>query len=188
MAPLLIALALLVVPHPRLWLSRIDPKTLGRSGPRAGAAQAEPLALAASYDLLAVSLRTGLPTPVAIAAVANSAPGPLGSVLARAAQSLALGAEPQAAWQEAANLPLTAGLARMAKRSAQSGTALADGLVELATTARAEALDHATARAGRAGVLLAGPLGLCFLPAFLCLGVIPVVIGLGSGVSRGGLW
>ena len=57
-------------------------------------------------------------------------------------------------------------------------------------TARAESLrvrdalaDAAEARAQRAGVLIAAPLGLCFLPAFLVLGVAPVVIGLaGEGL------
>jgi hypothetical protein len=33
-------------------------------------------------------------------------------------------------------------------------------------------------------VLVAGPLGLCFLPAFLCLGIAPVIAGL---VGRLGL-
>jgi hypothetical protein len=26
------------------------------------------------------------------------------------------------------------------------------------------------------------PLGLCFLPAFVCLGVVPVVVGIAKGV------
>ena len=38
------------------------------------------------------------------------------------------------------------------------------------------------ARAERAGVLVTGPLGLCFLPAFICLGIVPVVVGLASSV------
>ena len=29
-----------------------------------------------------------------------------------------------------------------------------------------------------AGVLMTAPLGVCFLPAFLCLGLAPVVLGL----------
>jgi hypothetical protein len=34
--------------------------------------------------------------------------------------------------------------------------------------------------------LIAGPLGLCFLPAFVCLGVVPVIAGLAGslGLSR----
>ena len=37
----------------------------------------------------------------------------------------------------------------------------------------------------RAAVLVAGPLGLCFLPAFVCLGVLPVVVGLADGMLPG---
>jgi hypothetical protein len=43
---------------------------------------------------------------------------------------------------------------------------------------RAELVDGAQASAQRAGVLITGPLGLCFLPAFLVLGIAPVVAGL----------
>ena len=48
------------------------------------------------------------------------------------------------------------------------------------TRLRAELLDSAQARAQRAAVLITGPLGLCFLPAFLVLGITPVVIGLAT--------
>ena len=42
--------------------------------------------------------------------------------------------------------------------------------------------DEATAeaRAQRTAVLITAPLGLCFLPAFLVLGIAPVVIGLAA--------
>jgi pilus assembly protein TadC len=43
------------------------------------------------------------------------------------------------------------------------------------------------AAAERAGVLIAGPLGLCFLPAFVCLGIVPVVAGLAGEVFGSGL-
>jgi tight adherence protein B len=32
-------------------------------------------------------------------------------------------------------------------------------------------------RARQVGVLAAGPLGLCFLPAFMLIGVVPTVVG-----------
>jgi len=47
--------------------------------------------------------------------------------------------------------------------------------------------EAAWAAAERAGVLVTGPLGLCFLPAFLCLGVVPVVLGLAGSVLPGGI-
>ena len=36
-------------------------------------------------------------------------------------------------------------------------------------------------------MLIAGPLGLCYLPAFLCLGIVPVVAGLAGDVLRSGV-
>ncbi len=95
-----------------------------------------------------------------------------------------------AAWEQAAAGradETAAALARMARRSARSGAGLAAAVTELAERKRAEAEDAAAARAERAGVLVAGPLGLCFLPAFVCLGIVPVVIGLAGRVLGGGL-
>ena len=73
----------------------------------------------------------------------------------------------------------------MARRSARAGSSLAAGLAELADETRRQAHDTATAAAERAGVAISGPLGLCFLPAFVCLGIVPVVIGLASTVLGG---
>jgi len=41
----------------------------------------------------------------------------------------------------------------------------------------------AQAAARRAGVLAVGPLGLCFLPAFVLVGVVPLVAGLVGAVT-----
>ena len=70
-----------------------------------------------------------------------------------------------------------AALQRLARRSAASGAALAQGVADLADQARLDAGDAARAAAERASVLIAGPLGLCYLPAFVCLGIVPVVAG-----------
>ncbi|MGH3521756.1 MAG: type II secretion system F family protein, partial [Mycobacterium sp.] len=81
----------------------------------------------------------------------------------------------------------TDALLRLARRSAASGAALADAGAELATPCRHVAAHSAGAAAERAGVLIAGPLGLCFLPAFVCLGVVPVVAGLAGDLLQSGL-
>jgi pilus assembly protein TadC len=125
----------------------------------------------------------------AAAATASSAPPPLARVLNRAADLLALGADHATAWSNP-NLPPdnhTEALMRLARRSATSGAALADGVAELAEQSRHEAADAAHAAAERASVLIAGPLGLCYLPAFLCLGIIPVVAGLTGDVLQSGV-
>lgn len=147
----------------------------------------DPLAVASTLDLLAACLRGGLPVASAARVVLPSAPAPVASVLRQAADLLTMGAEPEDAWAAAAAEESTAGLARLARRSARSGSPLARGVAELAAEQRAAAEDSAAAAAERAGVLVTGPLGLCFLPAFLCLGVVPVVLGLAGPVLRGGL-
>lgn len=150
-------------------------------------APVDPLAAAGAFDLLAACLASGLPVATAAQVVAPSAPDEVASVLRQAGDLLTLGAEPEAAWAAAAAEPSTEALARLARRSARSGASLGTGVRELAEDRRAAATDAAAAAAERAGVLVTGPLGLCFLPAFMCLGVVPVVLGLAGPVLQGGI-
>jgi pilus assembly protein TadC len=146
--------------------------------------------VASSLDVLAVCLEAGMAVSTAAAATAPSAPPRLAGVLRRAADLLALGADPAVAWAVSPGGAVDAqidGLLRLARRSASSGAALAGGVAELADQCRHEAAHAAAAAAERAGVLIAGPLGLCFLPAFVCLGIVPVVAGLAGDVLQSGL-
>ncbi|HWC80558.1 MAG TPA: type II secretion system F family protein [Pseudonocardiaceae bacterium] len=138
------------------------------------------LRLAGCWDLLAACLRGGLSVPHAVLAIVPEVPGVAGQALARTADLLLLGADPVEAWAPALTHPQTERLARSSRRSARSGAALAGVAEALATEARSGAQDLAEARAQRAAVAVTGPLGLCFLPAFCCLGVLPVVIGLAT--------
>lgn len=156
----------------------------------------DPLAAASSFDVLAACLRSGMAVSTAAAATAHSAPPSLARVLVKAADMLALGADPSRAWS---NVPRSRGgpalprddaveaLLRLARRSASSGAAMAQGVEELAAQTRIDASDAAGAAAERASVLIAGPLGLCYLPAFLCLGIVPVIAGLAGDVFRSGV-
>ena len=146
-------------------------------------APADQLGLAATWDLLAACLRAGLPVPTAVLAVLDDLPAEPAGALRATADLLALGADPVAAWAPALNCAGTAELARGARRTARSGTALAGLAAALASSIRAAAADVAEARAQRAGVLITAPLGLCFLPAFVCLGIVPVVVGLAAQLS-----
>ncbi|OYD67797.1 type II secretion system F family protein [Rhodococcus sp. OK302] len=190
-AVLMVGCSLLVVPNARTSLSRTTEIFRGAEdvlpGPETHVDNIDPLAVAASFDLLAACLRGGLPVAEAVAAVAVTAPNPMAGTLRRVADLLALGADPDVAWSEAALDPSTESLARLARRSSRSGTSLSVAMTELADRSRGEAEDAAAASAERAGVLISGPLGLCFLPAFLCLGIVPVVIGLATSVLGDGL-
>jgi pilus assembly protein TadC len=195
---LLIATALVITPGPAVPRSRVcrlpavpsvRPGSVRGAGPltmlRSRAdSEAGPLELAGAWDLLAACLRAGMPVPLAVQAIAEGLDAPAGPALRRTADLLALGADSEQAWQPVLDCPSTVRLARVARRSGRSGTALADSAARLAAAERASAREQAETRAQRAGVLIAGPLGLCFLPAFLAIGVVPVVIGLASGLSQ----
>ena len=186
----MIALALVIVPTRRGASVRVAGIFLASTTTESEASVADkpdPLAVAASLDLLGACLRAGLPVSAAITAMASTAPKPMADSLRRVADLLALGADPDAAWSEAALDPDTEALARMARRSARSGSSLSSSMTELAERSRGEAEDLAAAAAERAGVLISGPLGLCFLPAFIALGIVPVVIGLATTVLGNGL-
>jgi pilus assembly protein TadC len=151
--------------------------------------ESDALAVASAFDVFAACLGSGMAVSAAASAAAPSAPGRLSAVLRRAADMLALGADPAAAWSNP-DLPLDEhgeALLRLARRSAASGAALGQGVTDLADQSRHAAASAADARAQRASVLIAGPLGLCYLPAFVCLGIVPIVAGLAGDVLRSGL-
>jgi pilus assembly protein TadC len=187
-AAALLATALLIGadPRPRVRAGLVAVEPPRRSAPRR---VSDPLAAASSFDVLAACLRSGMAVSTAASATAPSAPAALARVFNRAADLLALGAEPATAWTnpDGGVDDHAAALLRLARRSASSGAALAHGVAELADQSRREAVDTATAASERASVLIAGPLGLCYLPAFVCLGIVPVVAGLAGEVLGSGL-
>ncbi len=150
----------------------------------------DPLAVASSLDVFAACLSSGMAVAGAARATAPFAPPALAEVLGRAADLLALGADPTTVWLGTAVTGdrHVEALCRLARRSASSGTALAQTVSELADQSRQDASDAARAAAERASVLIAGPLGACYLPAFVCLGIVPVVVGLAGDVLRSGVW
>ncbi|MEU1597286.1 type II secretion system F family protein [Streptomyces sp. NPDC005708] len=137
-------------------------------------------------DLLAACIAAGASPVSAAQAVGEALEGPVGERLARGAAEVRLGAEPAEAWRQLASLPGAGALARLLERADESGVPAAVPVGRVATEARAEWGRAATARARRAGVMVTAPVGLCFLPAFIAVGVLPVVIGLAGGLLGGG--
>jgi pilus assembly protein TadC len=138
------------------------------------------LDLPVACDLLAVCLAAGIPPPAALAAVGAAVPGALGAELVRVAGLSRLGADAHLAWQAAP--PVLEPLARSLRRSEASGARAAPALHALAAEVRGAARAETDAAVQRAGIRILAPLGLCFLPAFVCLGVVPLVIGIAGEV------
>lgn len=137
---------------------------------------------AALADLLAACLAAGCAPVDAVEAVTRARPGPVADHLAGAATRVRAGADPARAWRELETRADLAALGRTLARTAESGTAAAGAVAGQARRQRLARRVEADAAIARLTVFAALPLGLCFLPAFLCLGVIPVVMDLGSGL------
>jgi pilus assembly protein TadC len=131
-------------------------------------------------ELLAVCLEAGIPPGAALAAVAGAGREPVRSLLRRVAGHYRLGAEPAAAWEDVPE-PLAC-LARVMVRAGESGSSVVPALRSLAGDVRLDARGRGEAAVRRAGVWVLAPLGACFLPAFLCLGVVPLVLGIARSV------
>ncbi|MFE9928278.1 type II secretion system F family protein [Streptomyces sp. NPDC005533] len=133
-------------------------------------------------DLLAACLAAGAGPVEAAEVVGESLGGPVGERLARAGAELRLGGEPGAGWGRLAEIPGARALAECLERAARTGVPAAEPVSRLASGLREDRARRAGARAQRAAVLVTAPVGLCFLPAFLAIGVAPVVIGMASGL------
>ncbi|MFF0624550.1 type II secretion system F family protein [Streptomyces sp. NPDC004296] len=141
--------------------------------------------LAPAGDLLAACLAAGAGPREAAEAVGRSLEGAVAERLRHIAAELRLGGEPAAVWPRLAELPGAEALARCMERAGISGAPAVEPASRIAAELRAEWGRAAAARARRAGVLVTLPLSGCFLPAFLALGVAPVLIGLAGGLLGG---
>jgi Flp pilus assembly protein TadB len=130
-------------------------------------------------DLLSLAVGAGMNVPLAVAAVARRAPGPvaveLGRVVAEAGAGRRLGDAladlPGRLGEEVR--PLVAGLVA----SERYGTPVADGLDRLAGELRTDRRRRAEEAARRVPVKLLFPLVTCILPAFALLTVAPLLAG-----------
>lgn len=132
--------------------------------------------------LLAATLRSGSAPQAGLELVCQSLPGAAADRLEALRNRLALGADPGDVWSELAADPVLGPLGRCLARAHQTGAPVAAAIerlaVELARGQRAAAEDRARA----VGVKAALPLGLCLLPAFLLLGIVPVVASLAESL------
>jgi len=126
-------------------------------------------------DLLAVTLASGAAPAAALALVASAVDGPVVDDLRSAERSLALGRDPERVWRELAERPGLSSLGRAMVRAVETGASVSDALHRLADDLHATARLDAETRARAVGVRAAAPLGLCLLPAFILVGVVPLV-------------
>lgn len=129
-------------------------------------------------ELVSGALAAGAPVERAVAAACSAWPGAAADRLTPATARLALGADPASVWEAVSDDPVLAPLGRALSRSLSSGAPVADVVARLAVDLEDRARGEAEDRARAVGVRAALPLGLCLLPAFVALGIVPLAAGL----------
>lgn len=127
--------------------------------------------------LLGVALAAGHAVSGAFGVVADALPGPASAPLARARAALAVGVPAERVFADLTETPGLEPLGRALARSAESGASVVDVVARLTAQLTAEQAAAIEDRARTVGIRAAVPLGLCLLPAFLLLGIVPVVAG-----------
>ena len=168
----------------RLRALRTPPR--GRGGPSSAAVTREPdgdreVPVPVLLDLLEAASASGAGVPHALATVGAAAGGRRGAALVAAAGAVQLGASWGAAWAAtpAELAPVAEALRGAWVEGAPAGPALRASADALRRDAHARDLEAAA----RLGVRLVVPLGLCHLPAFVLVGLGPVLLAM----ARSGL-
>ncbi len=134
-------------------------------------------------DLFAATLRAGAEPISGLAQVCTALPGAAADRLGAVVEHARWGASSADAWQAVGDDEQLAPLVRAMVRSNASGASVVDLVERLADELEREGLAQAEDAARRVGVAAAVPLGVCLLPAFLLLGVVPTVASLFGSVA-----
>lgn len=133
--------------------------------------------------LLAAALGSGAAPGSAIVLVCRALPGAAADRLVGIAARLQLGADPGAVWLELSADPELGPLGRTLGRAHRTGAPVAAAIEQLAEELAERARGEVEDRARAVGVRAAVPLGVCLLPSFLLLGIVPLVAGLAQQIA-----
>lgn len=155
----------------------VTPRLLARFEPAAHRRETEQLRsdFPLAADLFAAIVLGGAEPSRAVQAVADALSGPVATRLDAIAAALELGSPPEDAWRGLAGDTVLGPWASAMARTAGSGAPIAGIVAGLADQARSVQAAGAGEAARKAGVWAVAPLGACFLPAFVLLGIVPLV-------------
>ena len=133
-------------------------------------------------ELIGAMLDAGSGLGRSLELVARHAAPELGRHLDPVVSALAIGAGWETAWRSSRALPAELTVLRDALAfGAVTGVPSSAILYAQAARLRREQFRAAERRAAALGVKLVVPLGLCSLPAFVCLGIVPVLLAMLPG-------
>lgn len=129
-------------------------------------------------ELFAATLRAGSAPGDGIALVCAALPGPAADRLDGIAARLSLGLDPAQVWRSLADDAELGRLGRTLARSQVTGAPVVASVERLADDLSRASRAATEERARAVGVKAALPLGLCLLPAFVLIGIVPLVVAL----------
>lgn len=130
-------------------------------------------------ELIGAMLDAGSGLGRSLELIAARADPAIGRPLAPVVSALAIGADWETAWRSSRTIPAELLALRDALGfAALTGVPSSAILYAQAARLRREQFRTAEQRAAALGVQLVIPLGLCSLPAFVCLGVVPVLLAM----------
>lgn len=158
---------------------------LGRTEDPAVVRRREELAddLPTGVDLLGSCLAAGAAPESALVSVSRALGGPVGEEFLAIHHRLEVGVDPAQVWRTVAEHPQLGPLGRAVGRAHESGAPVSGAVHRLAGELRELARAEVETRARSIEVKAAAPLGLCLLPAFVVLGVVPLVVGVFSSMD-----
>jgi Flp pilus assembly protein TadB len=136
-------------------------------------------------DLLSAAVSAGASPAFALHEVATLCDDVTAETLLHWSRRLRWGSEPAEVWEDMARHEQLGALGQALLRSATSGAPVAATLDRLAEDERARHRGAVEARVRQIEVKASAPLGLCLLPAFVLLGIVPLVAGAVSGLVLG---
>jgi Flp pilus assembly protein TadB len=136
--------------------------------------------LPTGVDLLGSCLDAGAAPDSALVSVSGALGGPVGEEFLVIHHRLEVGVDPAQVWRSVAAHPQLAPLGRAVGRAHETGAPIGEAVHRLAEELRDRARADVETRARSIEVKAAAPLGLCLLPAFVVLGVVPMVVGVFS--------
>ena len=137
-------------------------------------------------DLMVAALAAGADPAAALGDVSGAMGGATTEDLAPWLARLRLGADPVSVWSELAGHPVLGRLGLTLQRSMDSGAPVVSALTRLADDLRSRRRAEVEARVRQVEVKAAVPLGVCLLPSFVLVGVVPLVAGSVMGFLLGG--
>lgn len=170
------ALAALLLVRPRPSPAGARP-TRRRRRPAGSTSSPSPRDVPLAADLVVAALEAGMPLWAAVEAAGRAIGGELGQLFVEVRRRQRSGADADASTAPLVAEPGASRVGRAIARAASSGASPVHVLATAAESERSRLRSEAVSKARTAGSVAALPVGLLFLPAFVLVAVVPVVVG-----------